>query len=149
MKSKILSWAVFACAIIFLGSVSSYIYARIVNPNPLERWHYVSLGNGIHVAVMRGLNCDLVCYNGDLPYLGSIISIENDRKINVRGWNGFGVYLRLIKNTDVGKTWWTLIINLWYPIVIFGILSIVLVLKRLFPTKRTPLVCRKSESRNQ
>lgn len=120
-----LTSCVAACAAAFLVSVILYALVRVVDPTPLKWWPHVSLGNAIHISVInRFWGCNLVFYNGDLPYLGSIISFDGDKTITEKGCTGCGIYLRLIKNTNVGKTWFTLIVSLWYPIAIFGILFI-------------------------
>ena len=46
-----------------------------------------------------------------------------------------GLYFRLIKHTDTNETWWTLMVSLWYPIIIFGILPAVYVVQKLRGTK--------------
>jgi hypothetical protein len=125
------------CLAAFLGSAMLRIYVSAVNPNPLNHWSYVPLGGGVHVAVIKRWGSNLVFYNGDLPYLGDVISIDDGKMINERGWSGCGTYLRLIKNTDVGVTWWTFMINLWYPIIIFGVLSAVFMAKKLHGRKPT------------
>jgi hypothetical protein len=132
VKKTILLSCMIICLAAFLGSAMLRIYVSAVNPNPLHHWPYVPLGGGVHVAVIKRWGSNLVFYNGDLPYLGDVISIDDGKNINERGWNGFGTYLRLIKNADVGVTWWTFMINLWYPIIIFGILSAICVAKNLY-----------------
>jgi hypothetical protein len=118
-----------SCAVVsltaFLVSMMLTIYVWTVNPNPLKHWSYVRLGGEIHVAVINRWGSNVVFYNEDMPYLGDVISVDDRPKISERGWSGCGIYLRLIKNIDIGATWWTFMISLWYPIVFFSISSVI------------------------
>jgi hypothetical protein len=138
MKNR---WLI-SCAIIsttlLLGCVLLFVYVLITNPNPPNHWPSVSIGHDFHCAVIKNWGCNLVCYNGYMPYMGNVVSIDNTSKIVVKGWNGFGIYVRLVKNPSVGTTWWTLMVSLWYPIAIFGMLSIVLVTKRSLDLTHRP-----------
>jgi len=44
----------------------------------------------------------------------------------------YGIYFSDIDHTiNKEQNWWTFFINLWYPIIIFGILPAIFVIKKL------------------
>jgi len=67
--------------------------------------------------------------------MGSIVSFAGDKNVVERGLTAWGLYFRLIKHTDTNETWWTLMVSLWYPIIIFGILPAVYLVQKLRGTK--------------
>jgi hypothetical protein len=57
--------------------------------------------------------------------------VANDR-IHLTSFDGYGIHYYVIAHTiERDKTWWTLMISLWYPIVFFGILPSVFLAKKL------------------
>jgi hypothetical protein len=42
-----------------------------------------------------------------------------------------GIYFRLIEDVRRPDSWWTFRINLWYPIILFGILPAIFAVKKL------------------
>ena len=51
---------------------------------------------------------------------------------------GYGIYFSDIDHTvNKEQNWWTFFINLWYPIIIFGILPAIFVVKKLRNRKST------------
>lgn len=96
--------------------------------------HRISFSRGFHVSVWRGPAGDtlgrLVVFNNAEygPYSGSTIQIVDekgnasprlDRKIEWGDTCGF--YYRYFRWPD-GKTLWTLMLSLWYPLLAFCIL---------------------------
>ena len=74
----------------------------------------------------------MVFFNQKVPYMGSITSFTGDENVKETGCDFYGIYFRTIHYTDK-KYWdqWTLIISLWYPIMLFGILPAIFVVKKL------------------
>jgi hypothetical protein len=54
-----------------------------------------------------------------------------DSRTNVRGWAIYGVYFGLADHPASNEKWWTFMISLWYPIIIFGILPAIFIVKKL------------------
>jgi hypothetical protein len=137
MKKNILSYLTRVSAIFFLGFLSLYAYVWIGNPNPHSNesgihWSHVSLGYNINIAVTKLWGGNLVFFNQSMPYTGSIISMAGDKSVNEIGWDGWGTYFRHITHTlEKEKDWWTLMISLWYPIIIFGIPPSVFIAKKI------------------
>ena len=77
----------------------------------------------------------MLFFNQKMPYMGSIVSFAGDKSVVERGLTAWGLYFRLIKHADTNETWWTLMVSLWYPIIIFGILPLVFVVKKLRAAK--------------
>jgi hypothetical protein len=72
----------------------------------------IQFGSGTHSAKMVG------CSENDLTSETYFI--------------GYGIFFCDISHSlDKDKTWWTLMINLWYPIIIFAILPAILLVKKL------------------
>ena len=56
---------------------------------------------------------------------------KNDRESGIR-FIGYGIYFSDTSHTvDKGHNWWTLMISLWYPIILFGILPAIFAIKKL------------------
>jgi hypothetical protein len=51
--------------------------------------------------------------------------------VNETFYEGWGIYFKLINNPAMKINWWTLMISLWYPIILFGILPAIFVVKKL------------------
>ena len=80
-----------------------------------------SVGN-VHASLTSRMDGSMVFYNQKSPYMGSIISFAGDKAVSEWGVTGWGVYFRHIENTVEKSVWRTLIISLWYPVILFGIL---------------------------
>ncbi len=50
---------------------------------------------------------------------------------DMMGWIGYGIYYRVISDATSKVTWWTLMISIWYPIILFGILPAIFAVKKL------------------
>ena len=130
MPRRLFSIASFG-SVVFAGfTMLLCITAFVVNP----REHHFSLSNKFHVGVWRGLSGDtlgrLVIFNDAEygPYHGSIISIvAGNRDLNsvfertVVCGDSFGVYYRYFR-TPGEETLWTLMVSLWYPLLLFFVL---------------------------
>ncbi|WP_231742343.1 hypothetical protein, partial [Stieleria varia] len=110
-------------------SILLFIVGYIVSP-----WDYhFSFSDDSHVGVWtRGLDSRLVFFNDAEygPYRGSIIGLV-DADGNVYPplereeafGDSWGIYYRYFKSSD--STIWTLMVTLWYPIVLFAIMPLV------------------------
>jgi hypothetical protein len=95
-------------------------------------WYYISFGN-IHVTVAKQWGVKLILFNQAEPYTGSLLALgEGEKEIAISHYDGWGIYFRSIKHT-IRTDWnqWTLMISLWYPIIIFGIMPTILGVRRL------------------
>jgi len=69
---------------------------------------------------------------------------KDDRETETR-FIGYGIYFRDTSHAiDKEHNWWTLMISLWYPIILFGILPAIFVIKKLHNRKSSA-----SQKRNQ
>jgi hypothetical protein len=130
MKNQI-KYGAFFSGILFVGFICLYISIWVLRPNQGIDWSYISLGKYFHIAVTDNWRGNLVLFNQDSPYTGSIIKFTGDKTIDEWGLTGWGIYFRHITNSVQHSVWWTLIISLWYPIIIFGILPAIFVVTKL------------------
>ena len=99
----------------------------------LNPWdHYVSFSDSCHVGVWgRGFDSRIVFFSDAEygPYCGSIIGLvdadghvypplEHEEAFG----DSWGIYYRYFQWSDA--TLWTLMVSLWYPIVIFAIMPL-------------------------
>ena len=138
MPRRFFSVASFASAVLAGGTLVLWLATFVTNP-----WdHHVSLTNRIHIGVWGGPGGDtlgrLVIFNDAEygPYRGSIIQLGDgkgnlyprfDREL-VWG-DSFGVYYRYFRWPD-GRTLWTLMVSLWYPLLLFAVLPVVWVFRQ-------------------
>jgi len=94
----------------------------------------------VHVAVTKDdWNGNLMFFNQRSPNTGGMLIMTGghdltnrvDRSTSEKGWDGFGIYFCLIENVRPPESWWTFSINLWYPIILFGILPAIFMVKKL------------------
>ncbi|HEY1717618.1 MAG TPA: hypothetical protein VGH42_04890 [Verrucomicrobiae bacterium] len=93
----------------------------------------------IHVAVTKDdWNGNLMFFNQRSPYVGGTLimtgghdSTNHVDRISEKGWDGFGIYFCLIEDVRRPDSWWTFRINLWYLIILFGILPAIFAVKKL------------------
>src|SRR5262245_42563348 len=122
MKTKLLIKGAFISVVLFFACALLAVYAWLVNPDPRE--HHVSLGFYVAAVNLRGPR--LVVFSDAVvgPYTGGTVDIfrpgskekptvEND-DIDLPG-----IYFRTLFGQ---RRTWTLILSLWYPLLIFGVL---------------------------
>jgi len=94
----------------------------------------------VHVAVTKDGWCgNLMFFNQRSPNTAGMLIMTGghdltnrvDRSSSEKGWDGLGIYFCLIENVRPPESWWTFRINLWYPIILFGILPAIFVVKKL------------------
>jgi hypothetical protein len=85
----------------------------------------LAFANGMYVCVRpNGLDPRLAIFNDPIgPYLGSIVGLEgtDSPKSEVAFGDFAGIYYRYFLFED-GETNWTLMVSLWYPLVLFACL---------------------------
>ena len=121
--------------ILFFGFVGTFVYVEQVSSNPQlgksgAHWSYGSIGN-LHVTATKLFGGTLIFFNQPLPYLGSITGFDEDKaNMHEVGCDWFGITFRMFDNPDNknGK-FWTLVVNLWYPITFFGVLPVVFLIR--------------------
>jgi hypothetical protein len=136
MKNQIKN-GTYISTMLFFGFVGLCVFTLFSNPNPNLDWSYISLGKDFHVAITKNWGGNLVFFNEERPYTGSIIKFAGDKTINEWGLNGWGIYFRHIENSVQKSIWWTLMISLWWPIILFGMLPAIYAVKKLRAAKKT------------
>jgi hypothetical protein len=133
MKNKILMICTKISIALFFGFMSLFVYLWIFNPNPISgeppmHWHHISLGQDVNLSA-SGVESheSLLFFNGPMPNDTTMFG-SNVKETFYEGW---GIYFKLINNTAMKITWWTLMISLWYPIIIFAILPTIFMIKKL------------------
>ena len=142
MKARVVKVCACASAVLLFGFVSLYVYLMVENlifsADPSHAyWPNISIGK-FHIAVTTKCGGSLVLFNQEMPYMGSIVSFSGDNSVTERGLTGFGIYFRLIHFIDRKMIWWTLMVNLWYPIIMCGVLPAILVVQKLRGHKLLP-----------
>jgi hypothetical protein len=126
----------FVSAVPFLGCVSLMIYAQIAAP-PIRidgsgvYCPHISFGTGVNATVLKDWGGCAIAFNQSYPYGGSTIGVAGDKSIVEKGWDGWGIYFRSFNTVGKHDLWWTLKFSLWYPVVAFGILPAIFVIKRV------------------
>lgn len=139
----VLRYSGYTSTVLFFVFVGVLIYAWLNSPNPRTNesgvhWSYVSLGK-VHVAVTMERGGNLVLFNQKAPYTGSIYKLAGDNSVNETGLTSCGIYFRHITHTnEKGQNWWTLMVSLWYPIIIFGIFPCILIIRKLRAEPASP-----------
>ncbi|MBU6410189.1 MAG: hypothetical protein KGR98_07360 [Verrucomicrobia bacterium] len=65
-------------------------------------------------------------------HTGNMIGCADNDRTSATVFIGYGIFFsRIFHSVDKAQNWWTLMISLWYPIIIFAILPCVLVIKAL------------------
>jgi hypothetical protein len=92
----------------------------------------------IHVALAKDRwNGNLIFFNQKSPYVGGITSLtgsnwHSTNEVSEKGFDAYGIYFCLFKDAHRPNTnRWTLMISLWYPIILFGILPAIYAIKKL------------------
>jgi hypothetical protein len=95
-------------------------------------WRHIPLGNDIKFSISNSEGCEwLVFFNG--PYPNNTTTFGKvDKKTYYECW---GIYFRQITVTTGKGTWWTLLVSFWYPIIMFGILPSIFLIKKLLAPK--------------
>jgi len=72
----------------------------------------------------------VVLFNQSIPNDTTSTGPRN-KTISEKGWEGYGISFRLIKDFSQPDNWWTLRVSLWYPVIFFAILPAIYCLKKL------------------
>jgi cytochrome oxidase Cu insertion factor (SCO1/SenC/PrrC family) len=140
MKDKALAIFAYISAVLFLGFVGLLIFAVVANPriqmdSSNINCPHISFGGGVNFTVTKDNGGNLILFNQNLPFFGGTIALAGDKTTTETGWDGFGIYFRIVKDAKVVSNWWTFMISLWYPIVITTILPTFFFLKKLRKNK--------------
>lgn len=125
MRSKPIEWV--CVALIAFCSLSVLLLAASFAIDPLQQ--RISLAADFHISLLRGR----VCFFNDAeygPYCGSIIGIVDEDgntypplEREIAWGDSWGVYYRYFRWAD--SKLWTLMVSLWWPIVVFGLPAVV------------------------
>ncbi|MDB5392332.1 MAG: hypothetical protein JWM11_7978 [Planctomycetaceae bacterium] len=107
-----------------LSVISGMLFLCGFAANPWE--HYLSFNKSFHVGVWnREFDSRIVFFNDAEygPYRGSLIGLEGsdpslDPQIRAFG-DTWGIYYRDLRWPD--ERLWTLMVSLWYPIILFAL----------------------------
>lgn len=92
-NSKLLLWANLACCLLIIG-----FYHLSSQLDPLKENHHLRLSKNTNIGLFQGW---VWVFNGDIPYMGSIISITDGHELQVRrkifAFDFPGIYCRWIK----------------------------------------------------
>ena len=136
VANRALQYATLASFILFVVAVLLFIAGFAVNP-----WdHRLSVTENFHIGVWRygsGLDVRLVFFNhGEYgPYRGGAIAVIDDQgnvhppRERESAWgDSWGIYWRYFHWKEAwGQTdpvLWTLMVSLWYPMVLFSLLPV-------------------------
>ena len=123
MKTRIFKASICISGILFLSFLALSIYTWSFSPNTCPDWSFISPLPNVHIAVTKNWGGNLVFFNLNRPYTGSIIGFSGDKTVHESGVTWGGVYYRSIRHyVKEDGDQWTLMFSLWYPVAIFGIL---------------------------
>ena len=116
-------------------TVLLFIAGWVISP-----WdQFLSFSDDFHVGVLgRGIDARIVCFSDSDygPYQGSIIGVVDadgslypPLKSEYAFGDSWGIYYRYFEWSD--SILWTLTVTLWYPIVIFAIMPLVELTRRI------------------
>ena len=129
MNRQILKVSTYVSVLFLALFIGLYSYAWIVDPDLHSSSSEISVGNA-RLTVTKLWGGQLILFNQEAPYTGGIYAMSGDKTVSAKGWDGFGIYFRLIKDTKMVGSWWTLMISLWYPVIIFAILPVTFAVKK-------------------
>lgn len=131
MKNKLFRICAYVSIAFFAVLIGIYICAWIFDPNsgePPMHWRHISLGHDINLGASNVEDREwLVFYNGPYPNDTTMLGPTD----TITGYEGYGIYYHVIHKSATKVTWWTLMISLWYPIILFGILPAIFAVKKL------------------
>jgi hypothetical protein len=142
MKNKILITCAKISIALFLGCVCLCVYLWIFNPDlwffntspssgePPMHYRHLPLGYDIKLSVSNVEDRKwVIFFNGPYPNYTTTLGPTDTV---TGGWDrGYGIYYLVIHDSASKWTWWTLMISLWYPIILFGISPAIFVAKKL------------------
>jgi hypothetical protein len=110
MKRKIFVGCAGISTALFLIFMGLFIYAWTANPNLyFESHHYFPIIGKIKMTVTKLWGGNILFFNQEAPYTGGIISMtsskSNIQTVSEKGWDGFGLYFRLIQDAARKDSW--------------------------------------------
>ena len=122
MKNKLFRNCARVSTVLFIVFIGLYIYAWIFDQSFL----HIPLGKA-SIAVHKYESGQVIFFNGPYPNATTTLGPTDTETF----WEGYGIYHRVINDSASKVTWWTLMISLWYPLILFGILPAIFVVKKL------------------
>jgi hypothetical protein len=106
----------------FVGLYVSLIFSNGRQGTPSVYYRLISIGDQFSISIVKEFGGYVALFNHEVPYRGSMIGGEG-KNIKITGWGGYGIYYTSVRRATAKPTyWWTLMISIWYPIVIFGVI---------------------------
>jgi hypothetical protein len=130
LKNRLLTVGIILSLTIFLGLVGLNLYAEFRSPNKdVDGWSiscpHISFAK-VNVTISKYWGGCIVVYNREFPNFnlggGQTTTTQGD-------WLLFNS--KLIKAPELDPSWWTAWFRFRYPLIIFGALTSLLMLKRL------------------
>ena len=92
MKKNLFRNYVYISTVLFLGFVSLYLYAEIADPHPNMETSpltcpHISFSN-FNVTVSKIWGGNVIFFNQEVYYSGSIIGFAGDKTVSKAGWDG-------------------------------------------------------------
>lgn len=147
MKNRVFKACVYVSLFLFLAFAGVFCCVELVGSNPQlnesgVRWKFISVGS-LHVAATKLFGGNLVFFNQPSPYLGSVVGFEGAKTNTAEtGCDLLGIHFRMFYSTGAktNEELWTLMVSLWYPIVLFAIIPAVFLMReKVWPTLHPPM----------
>jgi hypothetical protein len=110
--------------------ITLFAYAWVFDPELFPRPTFCMSFSIFNMTVTKRWGGQVIFFNQQAPYTGGTYSIFGDSK-SAKGWDCFGIYFRSIKDQKRTDVYWTLMLSLWYPISICGILPAIVLVRKL------------------
>jgi hypothetical protein len=140
MKKALLALCCYASTIMCLTFVGLFVFARIADPHiHIDKSHvsypHLSLSKNVNITLTKDWGGYVIIFTQNVPYMGSMFALTGEQSVREKVWGFYGVDFLLIKDATKEDSWWTLMLSLWYPIIIFGVLPTVFAVKKVRATR--------------
>lgn len=122
MKNKLFRNCAYVSTAFFVVFIGLYTYVWIFN----SPFFHIPLSKA-SMTVDKYEGGQVIFFNGPYPNATTMLGPTD----TITGYEGCGIYYHVIHDSASNVTWWTLMISLWYPIILFGILPAIFVVKKL------------------
>ncbi len=122
LTQKVLPTAAVISLVLACGFLFICAYSFACDPLYKEPTRYIAITQNVNITVTKHWSGgSLVIFNTELPYLRNITSgIAGYDTSTSGGFNFVGISYSVFKKSSMPGPWWSVIISLWYPIVLSG-----------------------------